>query len=59
MDLHLNESFELMLEARKYLRSAPLEDIFKPEVLAALHADGLTDEDIRNLLMTDDELKEE
>ncbi len=58
MDLRLNESFEFMLKARKYLRTAPLEDIFKPEVLAAVRADGLTDEDIRNRMMRDDELNE-
>jgi hypothetical protein len=41
---------------REYVRSVPLEQIYRPEILAAMRADGITDEGIRKLLLLDDEI---
>jgi hypothetical protein len=55
-DLQLNERLELYQWMREYFRTIPLEDIYRPEILAAMRADGLTDEGIRKLILGDDEI---
>jgi len=55
-NLYLNERLEFYQRMRAYFRTTPLEDIYQPDILAALRADGITDEDIRKLLLLDDEI---
>jgi hypothetical protein len=52
--VNVNDRLDFFLQAREYLATAPLEEIFTPEALARLHEQGLSDEDIRKCMFPPD-----
>ena len=56
-DLHINKRLDFERWLVEHFRTAPLEDILKTEVLAAMRGDGMTDEDIREMLTRDDTIQ--
>jgi hypothetical protein len=49
--LNLNDMLDFVLWVRQDFKTRPLEEIFRPEHLAQLRAEGYSDEDIRRVLV--------